>query len=361
MGFPPVPAVPPAFTQTREISGPASREIPAVAPPMPAAPASMVDAGQRLAEGESLSKKPSSNVPLFIGALLVALLAGAGAWYVFRAKPVLEKPPPQVANPAPVNPPARPAQSEIPAASEAVSRPPKSARAAKPRPTPSASKVSASPQAAQIANLQNLAREAYARGSYADPPDTSAIAYSQRVLAMNSVDDYSKKLLENSVLGGKYQVQQAITKKDFLTAHRVSTALALLLPGRSDVAGLQEDIASAEKAAEAASNPKPAALAVSFQVYHMHSDKAPVDKGRYCLGTLSVSAQHMTFAGVSASDGQVHHLVFECADIRETKKNAHVASKQGGFHVRTSSANFNFAPTDPAAAVVPSLVSACSK
>ncbi len=211
-------------------------------------------------------------------------------------------------------------------------------------------------------NFQNLAREAYAKGNYAEPPDANAIAYSKRALALAPADDYSKNLFDNSVNGGKYQVQQAVKRKDFATAHRVANALALLLPSRSDVNGLQEDIARAEKAEEAARNQKPGAGSqVAFQVYHMHSEKPPVDNGPYCLGTLSVSAQHMRFAGASASDGQVHNLVFDCADIRETKKNARVASKQGGFHVRTSSTNFNFAPKDAAANVVAALASACSK
>jgi tetratricopeptide (TPR) repeat protein len=212
-----------------------------------------------------------------------------------------------------------------------------------------------------MANLQNLARDAYAKGNFAEPAGESAIAYLKQALAIDPNDDYSRKFLESAVAGGTYQVQQAITKKDFATAHRLAGAMAQLLPGRSDVAGLKEDIASAQRAEEAAHRPQPVALLVSFRVMHMHTDKSPADKGPYCEGTLSVSAGHLKFAAQSATDGQSHNFDFACSDVREVKKNARVASHQGGFHVRTTQANYNFVPADPSSSPVPALASACSK
>ena len=63
----------------------------------------------------------------------------------------------------------------------------------------------------------------------------------------------------------------------------------------------------------------------------------------------------------TASDGKLHNLDFACSEIQEIKKNGHVASPQGGFHVRTLSDNFNFVPQNPSAAIVSALSSACSK
>jgi hypothetical protein len=209
--------------------------------------------------------------------------------------------------------------------------------------------------------LQNLAREAYARGAYAEPLDSSALNYAKRVLALAPNDDYAKTLLEHSVSGGKYQAQQALQAKDFAAAHRVANALARLLPGRSDIKELQNDIDIAEKATEAARRPPMAAPILSFRAYHMHSDKAPADKGPYCLGSLSVLGGRIRFAGESASDGQVHNLQWACSEAREIKKNSRVAARQGGFHIRTASSNTNFAPEDSSPARAAALAAACTK
>jgi hypothetical protein len=180
-------------------------------------------------------------------------------------------------------------------------------------------------------------------------------------LALAPNDEYSRTLRENSVNGGKYQAQQAITRKDFAAAHRIAVALDQVLPGRKDIAELQKDIEIAEKADEAAHRPPPTPVAaVSFRAYHMHSEKSPADKGPSCLGTLSVVGSQIRFAGESASDSQVHKLEFACAEVREIKKNARVAARQGGFHIRTSS-NTNFAPQDSSPAHVSALAAACSK
>jgi hypothetical protein len=179
---------------------------------------------------------------------------------------------------------------------------------------------------------------------------------------MDPTDNYAKKLLEDSVNGGKYQVQQAIARKDFAAARRLADVLAGLLPGRSDVAGLKEDIASAERAEEATHRAAAAAATVvRLRVFHMHSDRSPADKGPYCLGSLSVTDQRLKFAPESTSDGQLHNLEFACSEVLEIKKNGHVASRQGGFHIRTHAANFNFVPENPSSAPVPALLTACAK
>lgn len=304
---------------------------------------------------------------MVVGIGLVVLAGGGAAWYFLRPKTAQQQPPTQVTAPAPSA--SLPTQPETNAAPGPTAVPapvpqPRKAPTAKstPRPAPPVPAPAANPQASQIASLQTLAREAYAKGNYAEPLEASAITLSKRVLAIAPSDDYAKKLLEDSVNGGRYQAQQAVTRKDFATAHRVAAALAQLLPGRNDVAELQNDITLAEKADEASRRPAPVAVPVlSFRTYHLHTEKSPADQGPYCLGVLSVLAQRMKFKGESASDGQVHNLDFACSEFREIKKNSRVASRQGGFHVRTASTNINFAPEDSSAAHVSALASACSK
>jgi len=219
----------------------------------------------------------------------------------------------------------------------------------------------AAAQPTQVASLTSLARDAYAKGNYALPLDSSAIAYAKKVLALDPTDSYSKQLIEDSVKGGKDSVQRALAHGDFAGARRVADALGQQLSGRSDVTGLKDQIAAAERAAAAAAKAKSAAPPpVTFRLYHMHSDKAPADKGPYCVGTMSVSGSHLKFTPESTTDGKIHNLEFNCSDVRDIKKNARVASHQGGFHIRTHSGNFNFAPQDSTAAVVPALNAACS-
>jgi hypothetical protein len=182
-----------------------------------------------------------------------------------------------------------------------------------------------------------------------------------RALVIDPADAYSKTLLQYSVDGGKFQVQQALLRKDFPTAHRLADVMARLLPDRKDVAGLKEDIASAERAEEAAHRPAPPVALASFSMYHMHTDKSPADQGPYCQGTMSVVAQHLKFNAVSATDGQLHAFDFACSEIREIKKNARVASHQGGFHIRTAKTNLNFVPENASSTPVPALSSTCAK
>lgn len=361
----PPPSLPPKGpTSSAATTAPAPPPKPAVAPPprpkaSPAAPAPRPPATVPPRPAAAPAKKASSKAPLAIGIVVLVAVAGGAAWYFLRYKP---QEAPTVVAPS-TQAPGQPTTQRTPPGAAPASAQPKTARVTKPEPTPAPpAQPSTSPQRVQIVNLQNFARDAYAKGNYAEPADASAIAYSKRALGIDPNDDYSKTLLENSVNGGKYQVQQAIKSKDFATARRLADTLAQLLPGRSDIAGLKEDIANAERAEQAAHRPAPAAApAVRFRVFHMHTEKPPGEKGPACVGALSVSADRMKFAGGSASDGQAHNLEFGCSEIREIKKNARVAARQGGFHVRTASANFNFVPEDASASVVPALSSACSK
>jgi hypothetical protein len=249
---------------------------------------------------------------------------------------------------------------------------------------PQGNRVPTNPQAAKIAKLQALARDAYKKANYAVPVQTSSIAYSKRVLALDPSNNSSRTLLAKSVSGGKYQVQQALKHKDFAKAHRVANAMGQLLPGHKDIAQLQQQVRIAERGAAAPRGQKVVAQheavaqhktvarqkavprqkpvpKVSFTAYHLHSGKAPADHGPYCLGVLSVTGKHLKFVGRSASSGQkVHKLDFACSDIREIKKNARIASRQGGFRVSTVSAKMNFAPRDSSLTHVSALASACS-
>ncbi len=298
-------------------------------------------------------KRPlSPTVRMRIGIGLGGILLVILAWYFLRSKPASEAPATGAGQA-----PGLPAGSA--AGDAGVSNPPDAGNLPNPAPeSPS------NPEAEEILRLQNLAREAYIKGHYAEPVSSSAIAYSKRVLEVEPTDSYSRTLLENSVKGGKYQVQQALGRRDFGRARRVASALAQLLPGRKDVAALKEDIVSAERGVRAppASKPvQPAAPQISFRVYHMHATKAPSERGPYCLGNLSVVLHGLKFAGVSASDHHVHNFEFDCADVKEIKKNSRVASKQRGFHIRTGSANFNFAPVDANAPSLTALASVCSQ
>jgi len=238
---------------------------------------------------------------------------------------------------------------------------PKTAHAQKPAPPPAPPPPTVDPQKIKIANLENLARDAYAKGNYAEPAGTSAIAYAKQALEISPNDDYAKRLMDDAVHGGTYRVQQAIAAKDFATAHRIAGVMTQQLPGRNDVAGLHEDIASAERTEAAAHRPPPAPAGLSFRILHMHTEKAPADKGPYCSGTLKAVSQHLKYVAESATDAQSHSFDFACADIREIKKNSRVASHQGGFHIRTASENFNFVPADAGSDIPAALTSACSK
>ena len=361
-------AVPPKAPESPQ-RGIAEPKTPAV-PPLPGAPAE--ETGK-----EAIPAKKKGALPLGGAALAgigIVVLAAAGAgWYFLRPARAPVKPPPQVATtlpsanvaapaPAPAAPP-----SETPAPVEAAAEAPrpKATRVSKlappPAPTPAPAAPEEDPKKAQLANLQNLARDAYGKSNFAEPSGASAIGYLTQALAIDPNDDYSKKLLQNAVDGGTYQVQQAIAKKDFVTAQRLADEMAQLLPGRKEAEGLKEDVASAQRAEEAAHRPPPVTPQVSVHVMHMHTDKPPADKGPYCEGTLIVIGGHLKFAAQSATDGQTHQFDVACSDVREVKKNSRVASHQGGFHVKTTGTNYNFVPAEAGTSPVPALASACSK
>jgi hypothetical protein len=218
------------------------------------------------------------------------------------------------------------------------------------------------PKNAVLVSLQNLAREAYTKGNYVEPRNESAIAYSQQALALDPSNESTRTLFESSIKGGKYQVQQAILRKDFTTAHRVADVMAQLLPGEMAVADLKADLASAEKAEEESRRPSQVPTAVLiFRVHHMHSGKGNRDKGSYCRGTLSVVAGRLKYVGETAQDGQVHNFDLACSEVVQVKKSSRVAFWEKGFRVRTASSSINFVPEDASASQIRALASACSE
>ena len=306
------------------------------------------------------TRKPGKSANWVSSALSLLLVVvgavGATAWYLHRStseapdtETELVTPPPQSASPE-----AQAAPPE-PAPSSPARKPRTGNRGPRRRSTPKS--PAAKPRPVDIARLANLAAAAYSEGKYAEPVDASAIAYSKQILALDANNENAKSLLENSVQGGIYQSQRALKQKDFQTAHRVADFLSQLLPGRSDIDALKQDISIAERG-EAGRGPVEAA--VRFRVYHLHSGKAPANDGPYCLGILSIAGGHLKFAAESTSDGQLHTIEFACPDVRNIRKNRRLASRQGGFHVRTRSANFNFAPEDSSVVPVPGLQNACS-
>jgi len=325
-----------------------------------------------------LPSKPFPTLMVLAVVGVVILLSGAAGWYFSQRKaphmPAPAQPRETAPAPAPsatLSEPAPLPQPEASAAllpkplqapSESASKPRKNRRVkAAPPPTAPAPPV-ADPRATEIANLQNLARDAYAKGNFAEPFETCAIAYAGKVLELDPADSYAKSLFENSVNGGKYQVLQAIVRKDFAAAHRTADALNRLLPGRADLAELKTDIANAEKAeAESRRRKEVAAPVLSFRVYHMHSGKAPADKGPYCRGTLSVVDGRLKYVAETALDQQLHHFEFACSEVREVKKNFRVASRENGFHVRTATTNINFVPEDSSGSHITELAAACSR
>lgn len=300
--------------------------------------------------------KSANWVSSTLSLLLVVSAVGATAWYLHRSTSEvpgtgteLVTPPPQSASPE-----AQAAPPE-PTPSSPARKPRTGNRSPRPRSTPKP--LAAKTRPVDIARLANLAAAAYSEGNYAEPVDASAIAYSKQVLALDANNENAKSLLENSVQGGIYQSQRALKQKDFQTAHRVANSLSQLLPGRSDIDALKQDIAIAERGETGRG---PFGAAVRFRVYHLHSGKAPVNDGPYCLGILSIAGGHLKFAAESTSDGQLHTIEFACSEVRNIRKNRRLASRQGGFHVRTRSANFNFAPENSSVAPVPGLQNACS-
>jgi septal ring-binding cell division protein DamX len=197
-------------------------------------------------------KKAPPIVAILIGIVIILLVAGGAAWYFLRPKPAPPAPSAPAAKapaPARTSGPATVQPSTESAAPDTTASRAKAARVVKraPAPAPPPASPALSPEQAKLANLENLGREAYAKGNYVEPAEASAIAYAKQALALSPGDEYAKRLLEDAIHGGTYQVQQAIAAKDFVTARRIAGVMIQLLPGRKDVAGLREDIASAER------------------------------------------------------------------------------------------------------------------
>ena len=296
------------------------------------------------------SGKPANWVSSALSLLLVVVAVGATAWYLHRSTSETPDTGTDLLTPA-----ASP-QSAPPTPSSPAREPRAGNRGNSPRSTPKP--AAAKPRPMRISRLASLAAAAYSERKYAEPVDASAIAYSKQVLARDANNENAKSILENSVQGGIYQSQQALKQRDFRTARRVANALSELLPGRSDIDALKQDIMIAESA-ESGQGPLEAAR-VRYRVYHLHSEKAPANDGPYCLGILSIAGGHLKFAAESTSDAELHTIEFACSEVRNIRKNRRLASRQGGFHVRTRSANYNFAPENSSVAPVPGLQNACS-
>ena len=396
------PTRPPASTRPPTVARPRASSVhraAAIKPPEPKPPTrdsgpTMVVSSPPFAEpGQDLvaphpsgtapqAKKPFPHVIVPAGAAGIVVLA-AVAWYIFTPKappPTVVTSPPTQVNPAPSTEPAEtplettpqesvttaettPQQHEAPVEpttpKRSIAPEPRKPRAKKSAPPPARLKTEISRQAAEIARLQRLARDAYTQGNYAQPAEASAITYAKRVLALDPNDPYAKTLIDDSVNGVKYKVQQAVQRNDFTAARAVANSLAQLLPERGDITALQKDIRTAEKANQVPRPQAPTAT-ISFQAFHMHSEKAPADQGPYCEGTLGVIGDHIKFRGESAPDGEkIHSVDIPCSDVKDIKKNAHVASHQAGFHVRTFSENINFVPADSFPSHISALASAC--
>ena len=301
-------------------------------------------------------------IPVSVGLALILIVSALGvSRYLRRRKPITQPPPSPPTEPVhlaelPLRtmafpsdlPPAVP----LPALAD-VEKAPK-ARAAKAPPAPP--KPQPRPPS-ELETLYNLAQQAYKKGNYVEPQQQSVIYYAKRALALDPNDGYAKQLLETGVQGGKYQVEQAIKSKDLVTAHRVANAMAQLLPGRSDIAERQKDIADYEAADAKAHRPQPMpAPTISVLVFHLHSSKP---QGPYCQGTLSVMAGRISYTPESATDGSMHPMSFACSDILEIRKNPHVLGHHDDFHLRTASAEVIFLPQHPPFDIS-ALRSACS-
>ena len=329
--------------------------------------------------GEAASPAPPKRpFPLVLVVGIAGSLLAIGmvtGWHRFhpmaQSAPIAKVTAPQVNSPAPPAEIAAPAGGPLdtsPAASELPherlqapaparkSRRVKAVSQAKPAPAAPATDHNS----AEIVRLQNLALEACANGKFAEPQDSSAIAYAQRALALDPSNEQTRTILETSIKSGESQVRQSILSKDFTTAHRVADVLAQLLPGEGSVADLRADLARAEKAQEESRRANQAPTPVlSFRVYHMHSGKAG-DKGSYCRGTLTVVAGRLKYVGENSPDGQVHSFDFACSEV-EVKKSSRVAFWEKGFHVRTPSGNISFVPEDGSASHLRALAAACSE
>jgi hypothetical protein len=321
---------------------------------------------------------PRKTFPfILVGGIATALLAVSvvAGWYILHRKsqgsrlvhvavPQVTLPTPPVVTAPPTAEPAAPSPAiEVPEERPQSVTPARKPRRVKviARAQPAAATPAPDPKAAQLVSFQNLALDACAKGNYVEPRDANAIAYSQRALALDHTNGYTRTILDNSIKGAEFQAHQAILAKNFTNAQRIADLLAQLLPNETSIAGLRADLATAEKAEEESRRASQVpATVLSFRVFHTHSGKGTGDKGAYCRGTLSVAGDRLKYVGETATDAQVHNFDFACSAV-EIKKNPRVAFWEKGFHVRTTSGNLNFLPEDGSSSNIRALASACSQ
>ena len=92
----------------------------------------------------------------------------------------------------------------------------------------------------------------------------------------------------------------------------------------------------------------PAPVGKAFTVVHDHGLGV---LAAFCVGTLLITPDSVSYQAVKATDGRLDRLLFKKADIREAMKNRRPLGQNGrffeGFHIKLGSgANFNFANID---------------
>jgi eukaryotic-like serine/threonine-protein kinase len=110
-------------------------------------------------------------------------------------------------------------------------------------------------RAKEIAQLHELALEAYREERYVEPLGESAIDYSRRVLRIDPADQQAKDMIDTSVKAQKSAVLRAVEEKNFAAAHRKADALKQQLPDRDDGPELEREVTSLENANISAHRP----------------------------------------------------------------------------------------------------------
>jgi len=128
------------------------------------------------------------------------------------------------------------------------------------------------PPEPQIAKLQRLAREAYTKGNYIEPPGESAVDYLNAILKLDPTDQWAKDMIGSSVKAQRSVVlRAAINSKDFTAARQTANVLKTRFPDRNDGEELDKDITNAETALRPISKEqRPADKPTRFRVSHKH-------------------------------------------------------------------------------------------
>jgi hypothetical protein len=224
-----------------------------------------------------------------------------------------------------------------------------STRAAEPAAVAAPPESAASVQTDPGYSLRKRAYEAYQKGHYAEPPEDNAISYASQALQLDPKDYWSVDLRAMSVYKEKLLVQDSLKNKDFLTARRITGALAQLLPNQKEIVELQKQVNAAEQAEEPSPH-QASALSVKA-AYRLKQGKYP--------GTLSVEGQHLKFVSDAAAGGQAQSLDIPCSDIKDISGTDTLGPGAQGLRVDTKAGEtFEFlAPESVAAA----LKSACAR